>query len=62
MPAVGLLLPCNIVVTEDANENAVVSALSPLQLFGIVQQGGSYEMQSLAQEVQELLEKVMDAL
>jgi uncharacterized protein (DUF302 family) len=61
MPAVGLLLPCNIVVTEDANENAVVSALSPLQLFGIVQEG-SEEMQPLAQEVQELLEKVIDAL
>jgi uncharacterized protein (DUF302 family) len=61
MPAVGLLLPCNIVVTEDANGTAVVSALNPLQLFGIVQEGAE-EMKPLAQEVQNLIDKAMDAL
>jgi uncharacterized protein (DUF302 family) len=62
IPAVGLLLPCNIVVTEDANENAVVSVLSPLQLFAGIVQEGSEEMQPLAQEVQDLMEKVIEAL
>jgi uncharacterized protein (DUF302 family) len=61
MPAVGLLLPCNIVVTEDANGTAVVSALNPLQLFGIVKEGAE-EMMPLAQEVQNLIDKAMDAL
>jgi uncharacterized protein (DUF302 family) len=61
MPAVGLLLPCNIVVTEDENENAVVSALSPLELFGMVRDE-SGDMQPLAQEVHKLIKKVMDAL
>jgi uncharacterized protein (DUF302 family) len=61
MPAVGLLLPCNIVVTEDENENAVVSAVSPLKLFGMVHDE-SGDMQPLAQEVHELIKKVMDAL
>lgn len=59
MPAVGLLLPCNIVVTEDPDGSAVVSALSPIELFGVVD---SAEMRPLAEEVQGMIQSAIDAL
>jgi len=57
--AVGLLLPCNVVVTEDNQEGAVVSALDPEKLFSLVKQPS---LQPLAKAVGEKLRRVMAAL
>jgi uncharacterized protein (DUF302 family) len=66
MPSIGLLLPCNIVVTEDGDGNAVVSALNPQKLFGLVEQSEGSDaakaVEELASDVQGLIEKVMDAM
>lgn len=61
MPGVGLLLPCNIIVTEDKDGDVVVSALQPLTLFGVVD-SSEHDMAPLANEVQALMQTVMDSL
>jgi uncharacterized protein (DUF302 family) len=65
-PAVGLLLPCNIVVTQDSDGKAVVSALRPISLFGVTTNDTSSnnrdEMMELAQKVEYLIQSVIDAL
>jgi uncharacterized protein (DUF302 family) len=62
LPSVGLLLPCNIVVTEEDGK-AVVSALRPLSLFGLVDTAETgKDMKPLAEEVQGLMNTVIDAL
>jgi len=35
-PAIGLLLPCNVVVTEDGDGTVVVSAIHPAKMFMVV--------------------------
>jgi uncharacterized protein (DUF302 family) len=71
MPAVGLLLPCNIVVTQNAsNPNVVVvSAADPTSLFSVAAAADSAAdgrdddgLESLAKEVQGLVEQVMNGL
>jgi uncharacterized protein (DUF302 family) len=54
-PGVGLLLPCNIVVTEE-DDGAVVSALDPGVLFGVI---GREELAPVAQKVAEALKRVL---
>lgn len=58
-PAIGLLLPCNVVVTEDAQGNAVVSAIDPSKMFEVV---GNADVAPLADEVRSRLNRVLDAL
>jgi len=66
LPAFGLLMPCNVVVTmtdtDDAtNPNAaVVSMVDPLSLFAVVQQEPG--MEKMAREVREALQTALDAL
>lgn len=57
--AIGLLLPCNVVVAEDDSGQVVVSALDPVQLFGVV---GRDDIEPLAQQVREELATVIDEL
>jgi len=60
IPAVGLLMPCNVVVTTDAESNAVVSMIDPMSLFAaVVNEPG---MEDMAKEVQDALQKALDAL
>ncbi len=58
-PGVGLLLPCNVVVTQDG-ANAVVSAVSPRAMFRIVE--GNAPMAALAEEVEVKLRRAIAAL
>lgn len=57
-PGIGLLLPCNVVVTQEA-DGAVVSAVDPVAMFKVV---GRPDVEPLAQEVRVKLERVIAAL
>lgn len=58
-PGVGVLLPCNVVVTEDADKNAVVSAIDPVKLFSVVDRA---DIEPLAQDVRTRLVRVLEAM
>jgi len=69
MPAVGLLLPCNIVVAQETPDDAetpgpiVVSALSPEALFAVAKNDETEnDLLPLANEVQGLIQTAIDAL
>lgn len=55
---IGLLLPCNIVVYEDANK-VFVSAILPTIAMGII---NNQSLFNIAKTVEEKLKKVIDAL
>ena len=56
---IGLLLPCNVIVYEQEEGMVVVSAIKPTAMFSIVR---SDKLASLAQEVEDLLTKVISSL
>ena len=57
---IGLLLPCNLVVYEGAEEGTtVVAALDPVRQLGVA---GRDDLGELADEVQARLKRVIDAL
>ena len=57
---IGLLLPCNVVVYEGAEEGtSVVAALDPVQQLGV---SGREDLGDLANDVQARLKRVIDAL
>ena len=58
-PGIGLLLPCNVVVTEEDDGSAVVSAANPEELFSLVKDPA---VQPIAKEVGEKIRRVMDSL
>lgn len=58
-PAIGLLLPCNVVVTEEDDGAVVVSALDPVRAFSLV---GRPEVEPIAREVAAKLTAALDAL
>ena len=58
-PAIGLLLPCNVVVTDDADGNAIVSAIDPVQMFSVV---GRNDLEPVAKDVGQRLRRVLAAL
>ncbi len=58
-PDIGLLLPCNVVVREDADGKVVVGFMDPQTVLGLV---GRDELASLGAEVRAKLERVRDAL
>ncbi|MCC6527349.1 MAG: DUF302 domain-containing protein [Polyangiaceae bacterium] len=57
--AVGVLLPCNVVVYEDDDGKAVVTAVDPMQTIG--DQGGA-ELREVAKLVKEKLGRVLERL
>lgn len=63
-PAVGLFLPCNVAVLEDPDGSMVVSIVSPEEMFSIAakEDGTSSGVESLAKEVQEIMNKVISSL
>ncbi len=58
-PSLGLLMPCNVVVREDATGTVHVEFMDPRPLFELV---GRPEVEPLADEVRQRLRRVMDAL
>lgn len=58
-PEIGLLLPCNVVVREDAGGKVVISFMDPVAVLELVDRPGVRE---LALEVKQRLERVRDSL
>jgi uncharacterized protein (DUF302 family) len=58
-PSIGLLMPCNVVVREDASKRVHVEFMDPLPMFGLV---GKATVEPLANEVRARLVRVMNAL
>ena len=58
-PAIGLLLPCNVVVTQNDDGDAIVSAIDPRAMFSVILRP---DIAPLAEEVYERLNKVVAAL
>ena len=58
-PGVGLLLPCNVVVSADDDGGSMVAAVDPLTLFAVV---GRPELEAIAGEVQQRLIRALAAV
>lgn len=57
---IGLLLPCNVIVYEDGNDRSVVAAIDPNSMIEL--SGGKGEIEAVARDARERLEKVMRRL
>lgn len=55
----GLLLPCNVVVTEDDDGNAIVAAINGEKMFSVVERD---DLAPIAKKVTETLERVIASL
>ena len=58
-PDIGLLLPCNVIVREDAARHVVVGFLDPQIMFSLV---GKPEIQSVADQAEQRLRRVCAGL
>lgn len=58
-PDIGLLLPCNVVVREEADASVTVAFMDPVAVLKLVDKPG---VEQLAMEVRDRLEKVRDSL
>jgi uncharacterized protein (DUF302 family) len=58
-PGIGLLLPCNVVVTEEDDGTAVISAIDPVKQFVVV---GRADVEPIAREVGEKLRRVVASI
>ncbi len=58
-PDIGLLLPCNVVVREEADGKIIVSFMDPAAVLQLVNRA---DITELAQEVKARLERVRDSL
>lgn len=58
-PDIGLLLPCNVVVREEANGSVTVAFMDPHAVLKLVERP---EVHALGEEVKRKLERVRDAL
>ena len=56
---IGLLLPCNVIVYENDNEQTTISIVDPISMLGIVQ---SDELDPVADEARRRLQIVIDNL
>ncbi len=59
VPDIGLLLPCNVLVREDADGQVYVSFMDPESVLSLVDHPG---VEPLAGEVKSRLERVLDTL
>ncbi|HVH28402.1 MAG TPA: DUF302 domain-containing protein [Vicinamibacterales bacterium] len=58
--AIGLLLPCNVIVYEAADKLSVVAAMAPLVALGIV--GANPELHEVAKEADQRLRRALASL
>lgn len=58
-PAIGVMLPCNVLVQEGVDGGVEISAVNPLNSIGAIDNS---RLQSLAKMVTEKLQKVVDSL
>jgi uncharacterized protein (DUF302 family) len=58
-PDIGLLLPCNVVVRQEADDSVTVAFMDPAAVLGLVDKPG---VEVLAADVRGKLEQVRDAL
>lgn len=58
-PQVGLLLPCNVTVSQDDEESVNVSIVDPISMLGVVQHP---DLETVAQEARAKLERVAASL
>jgi len=58
-PDVGLLLPCNVVVREEADNRITVSFMDPV---AVLQLSNNPELHAISKEVKARLERVRDSL
>jgi uncharacterized protein (DUF302 family) len=59
-PGVGLLLPCNIVVTEDDGGNAVVSIMDPEAMLTVLPDSGRFR--ELMHDARDRLQRALAAI
>jgi uncharacterized protein (DUF302 family) len=58
-PAIGVMLPCNVLVQEKENGEVEISAVNPLHSIGSIENN---TLQRLAKEVSDKLQTVMDRM
>jgi uncharacterized protein (DUF302 family) len=58
--AIGLLLPCNVIVYEEADEQSVVAAMAPLVALGLV--GDNPQLHEVAKEADQRLRRALASL
>lgn len=58
-PNIGVMLPCNVILQELEDGRIEVAAVDPLASMQAIQNG---ELQSIAEEIQSKLKKVIDQL
>ena len=58
-PSIGLLMPCNVVVREDAAGAVHVEMLDPIALFGMT---GRADVEPLAREIRARLDRALAAV
>jgi uncharacterized protein (DUF302 family) len=58
-PSIGLLMPCNVVVREDAQGQVHVEMLDPIALFELT---GRADVEPLAREVRARLDRALAAI
>lgn len=58
-PSIGVLLPCNVVVRKNGDENVIVDFMDPAVILNLV---GEHQIHKIADEVRTRLEMVRDAL
>ncbi|MBT4790536.1 MAG: DUF302 domain-containing protein [Halobacteriovoraceae bacterium] len=58
-PGIGLLLPCNVVITQDSNKDIIVSAIDPMKLFSVI---GRDDIKPMAKQIKDQIGAALDSL